>query len=305
MSLDMMPERLFFLNLLPQFLANVQAPLISPVYVVGTVYLAILFIGLLMDLFLFGRFLTLPFDWDGMAARIKSRPWLIKDALWIVLILMLIQLCAGLMHWGGVKLGWFAADERETVTALIQGVLFHGVALLVIWGLIRRRNSSWDEAFGLNWLRLKRAMGQGVASYIGIIPIVFVTSLLCQLFFYAAGYPVALQDVVTIFLEPQSGWSLFFLLLLAVVVAPLVEEALFRGILLPVLMKKMGLGTAVVVSSLFFAVIHQHLPSMAPLFILAVVLAMLYIHSGSLWAPIVLHGIFNGVSICILLLTSA
>ena len=286
-------------------LADVQASLIPPVYIVGSVYLAILFVGLLLDFFLFGRFLALPFDWDGITARIRSRPWLIKDALWIVLILMLIQVCAGAMHWGGVKLGWFVAGEKETIVALIQGVLFHGVALLVIWIFIRRRNGSWDEAFGLNWPGMRRAAGQGLASYIGIIPILFVTSLLCQLFLYAAGYPVTLQDVVTIFLEPQSGWSLFFLLLLAVVVAPLVEEALFRGILLPVLMKKMGAGTAVVVSSLFFAVIHQHLPSMAPLFILALVLAMLYIHSGSLWAPIVLHGIFNGVSICILLLTSA
>ena len=291
-------------GLLPQFLADVQAPLFAPVYVTGSVYLAIIFIGLIMDLFLFGRFLTSPFDWDGMAARIRARPWLMKDALWIFFILILIQVGAGLIHWGVVKLGWFAADGKEATAALIQGILFHGVALLIIWSFIRRRNGSWNEAFGLNWRGFNPALGQGLAGYVGIIPIVLVMSLLCQLFFYAAGYPVTIQDVVTIFLEPQSGWSLFCLLLLAVVVAPIVEEALFRGILLPVLMKKMGLGTAVVVSSLFFAVIHQHLPSIAPLFVLALVLAMLYIHSGSLWAPIVLHGIFNGVSICILLLTS-
>lgn len=291
-------------GLLPQFLVDLQAPLVPPVYVIGSVYLAILFIGLLMDIFLFGRFLTSPFDWDGMAARIRARPWLMKDAFWIFFILILIQIGAGLIHWAGMKLGWFAADGKEATAALIQGILFHGVALLIIWGFIRRRNGSWDGAFGLNWRGFKPSLSQGLASYIGIIPIVLVVSLLCQLFLYASGYPVTLQDVVTIFLEPQSGWSLFFLLLLAVVVAPLVEEALFRGILLPVLMKKMGLGTAIVASSLFFAGIHQHLPSMAPLFILAVVLAMLYIHSGSLWASIVLHAVFNGVSVCILLLTS-
>jgi len=291
-------------GLLPQFLADVPVSGVLPIYVAGSVYLAVIFIGLLLDLFLFGRFLTSPFDWDGMAARIRSRPWFIKDALWIVLILMFIQACAGLVHWGGVKLGWFGSDEKETVMALIQGMLFHGVALLIVWTFIRRRNGSWDGAFGMNRPGMSRAAGQGLASYIGIIPIVFVTSVFYQLFLYAAGYPVTLQDVVTIFLEPQSGWNLFFLLLLAMVVAPFVEEALFRGILLPVLMKKMGAGTAVVISSLFFAAIHQHLPSMVPLFVLAVVLAMLYIHSGSLWAPIVLHAAFNGVSICILLLTS-
>lgn len=287
----------------PHFLANMPSAAIPPVYVVGSIYLAMLFVGVLMDLVLFGRFLTLPFAWDNMIMRVRSRPWLTKDMLWIIFVLILIQVCAGVMHWGGSKLGWFAADGKESTAALIQGVLFHGVALLIVWGLIRRRNSSWNEAFGMNWQGLKRAAGQGLASYVGIIPIVFVTSFLYQLFLYAAGYPVTLQDVVAIFLEPQSGWSLFFLLLLAVVVAPLVEEVLFRGMLLPVLMKKMSPGTAIVISSIFFAGIHQHLPSFVPLFALAVVLAMLYIYSGSLWTPIVLHAVFNGVSICILLLT--
>ncbi|MFC1453709.1 lysostaphin resistance A-like protein [Verrucomicrobiota bacterium] len=273
-----------------------------PVYLAGGIYLAVLFVGFLMDVYLFVRFLTSSVDWNGMAERIRARPWLTKDALLLLLILMLIQVSAGMMHWAGIKLGWFAGDAKETTAALIQGVLFHGVALLIIWVFIRRRHSSWHEAFGLEFAGLKRAAGQGVMGYIGIIPIIVVTSILCQVFFYAAGYPVTLQDVVTIFLEPQSGWSLFFLLLLAVVVAPLVEEVLFRGILLPVLMKKMGAGTAVVASSLIFAGIHQHLPSFAPLFILAVVLSMLYIYSGSLWTPIVLHAVFNGVSICILLL---
>ncbi len=293
------------MNLPPQILAVIQSPVMPPLYIVGGVYLAIIFFGLLLDVFLLVRFLVTPFDWDAIASRLRSRPWVVKDALWIVLILMLIQALAVALHWGGVKLGWFAADARETLAALVQGVLFHGVALLVVWIFIRRRSGSWNEAFGLNWPGLKRSGAQGLASYIGIMPIVVVTSLFCQVFFYAAGYDVTLQDVVTIFLEPQTGWSLFLLLLLAVVVAPFVEEALFRGILLPALMKKMGTGTAVVVSSFIFAAIHQHLPSLAPLFILAVVLSILYIHSGSLWGPIALHALFNGVSIGVLLLTMA
>jgi membrane protease YdiL (CAAX protease family) len=275
-----------------------------PVFLAGGIYLSFVLAGLMMDVILFVRFLTLSFDWGGLAERIRSRLWITRDALLFILILILFQAVAGLTHWAAVKLGWFAADARETTAALIQGVVFHGVALLIIWIFIRRRSSSWQEAFGLNFDGLKRAVGQGMAGYIGIIPIIVVTSMLWQILFYTAGYPVTLQDVVTIFLEPQSGWSLFLLLVLAVVVAPLVEEALFRGILLPVLMKKMGTGTAVVATSLVFAGIHQHLPSFAPLFVLAVGLAMLYIHSGSLWAPIVLHAVFNGVSICILLLVS-
>ena len=208
---------IFLSGLTPSFLANLNMTSIPQVYVIGSVYLALLFIGAFVDIVLFVRFLILPPAWDGMAARIRSRPWLTKDALWIFFILIFIQVGAGLIHWGGVKLGWFADDVKNTSAALVQGVLFHGAALLIIQRLIRRRGSSWSGAFGMNRPGLKQAVGQGLASYIGVLPVVFITSLLYQLLLYAAGYPVTLQDVVTVFLEPQSGWSLFFLLLLAVV----------------------------------------------------------------------------------------
>ncbi|MDD5484246.1 MAG: type II CAAX endopeptidase family protein [Kiritimatiellae bacterium] len=288
-----------FMELSPLSSADIA---ISPVYAIGSIYLAALFIGVIMDIVLFFRVLSQPWSWENMARRIRAGPWRPGDAAWIFVLLILIQLSAGLIHWGGIKLGWFAADAKDTAAALVQGLLFHGIALLIVCWFIRRRNISWNEAFGMGWRNLKPAAGRGLAGYLGIIPIVFFTSFLCQLFLYAAGYPVTLQDVVAVFMEPQSGWSLFFLLLLAVVVAPVVEETLFRGILLPVLMKKTGPGAAVVISSALFALVHQHLPSFAPLFVLAVVLSMLYISSGSLWTPIVLHSVFNGVSICILLL---
>jgi membrane protease YdiL (CAAX protease family) len=157
-------------------------------------------------------------------------------------------------------------------------------------------------AFGMNWRNVGQAAGQGAISYVGILPVIFGVSLIYQLFLYAAGYPVTLQDVVEIFLEPQPGWNLLLLMVLAVVVAPIVEEMLFRGILLPALMKKVGLGAAVVANSILFALIHQHLPSLIPLFALALALSLLYVYSGSLWSAIILHALFNGISICVLLL---
>jgi len=274
-------------------------------YLAGSVYFMLLFAGLLLDLVLLRRFLAVPLPWDNMAGRLGERPWFLKDALWLVLALASVQALAGAFYWLGVRHGWLPRAEKESAAALVQGILFHGLALFLVWIFMRSRGSSWDAAFGMNRRALRRAAGQGLVSYVGILPVIFTISLLYQLFLYAGGYPVTLQDVVEIFLEPQSGWSLLCLMTLAVVVAPIVEEILFRGILLPVLMRKAGLGTAVVVSSILFALIHQHLPSFIPLFVLSVALSLLYVYSGSLWGPIILHALFNGISICILLLVSA
>lgn len=289
---------LFLAGAFPQFSSD------SLPYLIGSVYFMLLFTGLLLDLVLMSRLLAVPLPWAGLKDKVRERPWFSRDVFWLVSILVLIQFAAGSFYWLGIKLGWLPRTEKETQTALMQGVLFHGVALFVVWLFIRSRNSSWDVAFGMNWRSLRHAAAQGLIGYVGIVPVVFTISMIYQLFLYAAGYPVTLQDVVEIFLEPQSPWSLFSLMVLAVVVAPLVEEMLFRGILLPVLLKKVGLGTAVVISSILFAGIHQHLPSLAPLFVLSVVLSLLYVYSGSLWSSIILHAVFNGISICILLLVA-
>ena len=299
-----MPNCLAWNLPLPLCLASVQEPLVPPVYIAGGIYLAVIFAGFLVDFFLCFRFLSSPFGWKLPAERIRSRPWQARDALLLVLFLLLIQVLAGAAHWAAVKLGWLASGVRDMDAALVQGVMFHGVALLAVWMFIRCRRGSWQEAFGLDFRGLKSAVGQGLVAYVGIVPLVVATSLMSQIFFYAAGYPVTLQEVVNIFIESQSGWSLVLLVVLAVVVAPVVEETLFRGILLPVLMKYFCTGAAVAAVSLVFAGIHQHLPSFAPLFVLAVALSLLYIHSGSLWAPIVLHSIFNGVSICVIVLAA-
>ena len=88
-------------------------------------------------------------------------------------------------------------------------------------------------------------------------------------------------------------------LLSAVVLAPLSEEMFFRGLLQSMVRRYTGrpwLG--ILVASAAFALIHipywQTLPSM---FALAVALGYNYERTGRLYAPIVIHALFNAVSI--------
>ena len=89
---------------------------------------------------------------------------------------------------------------------------------------------------------------------------------------------------------------------MAVIVAPVAEEIIFRGYFYGVIRRFGGRIPALLTSSLLFAAIHVHLPSIPGLFILAMILCFLYERTASLWAPIALHAAFNATTIVFLIL---
>ena len=88
----------------------------------------------------------------------------------------------------------------------------------------------------------------------------------------------------------------------AVVVAPLVEETVFRGFIYGVLKRYTDGWFAAVCSASLFAAVHVHVGSFVPLFILALGLCAAYERTGSLLVPMWMHAFFNGVSTTLILL---
>lgn len=85
----------------------------------------------------------------------------------------------------------------------------------------------------------------------------------------------------------------------AAIVAPFVEEILFRGFLYPVLKRYSDPLVALVVTAGVFAAIHLHLPALFPLFVLSCLLTVAYEVTGCLWIPILVHAGFNALNIAI------
>ena len=92
-----------------------------------------------------------------------------------------------------------------------------------------------------------------------------------------------------------------FLIFTALVIAPIAEELIFRGYIFGVLRRYAGRWWAMVISASIFAAIHAHIPSLAGLFVLAVALTLVYEGAGSLWAPILMHSLFNGLTVILTL----
>ena len=125
-------------------------------------------------------------------------------------------------------------------------------------------------------------------------------TLLYRLVLQSFGVEVNLQDQVELMGGTTSGAVRLYYLFLAGVLAPVVEELLFRGLLFPVLLQRLPLWLSLVVVSVLFAAIHVHLPSMAPLFVLSFAFCLAYLGTGSLWAPIVMHSLFNLSTLAVL-----
>jgi membrane protease YdiL (CAAX protease family) len=75
----------------------------------------------------------------------------------------------------------------------------------------------------------------------------------------------------------------------AIIISPILEETLFRGILYVPLVRKVGRFTAIILTSLIWTEQHFQLGAGIRIFILGVILAWLYDRRGSLIDPIIFH----------------
>lgn len=102
---------------------------------------------------------------------------------------------------------------------------------------------------------------------------------------------------------PTALWQKLLLAVGLVVLAPLGEELVFRGLLLRGLVRKMSFPLAAVVSGVLFAVLHQQYWSLWPLVIgislFGVVAAFVYRHWG-FPSNVVMHAMFNGIAAVVL-----
>jgi membrane protease YdiL (CAAX protease family) len=99
------------------------------------------------------------------------------------------------------------------------------------------------------------------------------------------------------FLENSHLGTRVIMAVAAVIVAPLVEETVFRGFVYGVVKRFTDPIFAAIVSSALFALAHFHLGSAVPLFVLALGFVGAYERTGSLLVPMLMHALFNAISL--------
>ncbi len=104
------------------------------------------------------------------------------------------------------------------------------------------------------------------------------------------------ENLLESYLQSTEGMvsgSLIIMLISIVIIAPIVEEIIFRGLILSRLNKVMNTTVALIVSSLIFAILHGHILWVTYAFVLGVLFGIIAIITGSTLPTIIFHMSFN------------
>jgi membrane protease YdiL (CAAX protease family) len=108
------------------------------------------------------------------------------------------------------------------------------------------------------------------------------------------------QEIVDLFNASRTLQQRIVIIVVAVGVAPVVEEFIFRFFLYGVLKRYFGVFFGLLANALLFAAVHAHLPSFAPLFVLGICFTLAYEWSGSILVSMTMHSLFNSLTLIIL-----
>lgn len=161
----------------------------------------------------------------------------------------------------------------------------------------------------------KKDLILAAAAWLISFPLVlFVSTSLDIILYFITGSFELPDQIAVLFLKMTFGMPGYFLLAMSSVVllAPLIEETIFRGFLQSWLRRYLSPMTSIGVASLFFTAFHfsldqgvSNLSILASLFVLSCFLGFLYEKRQSLFAPLLLHALFNTLSIANLYFLSA
>ena len=156
------------------------------------------------------------------------------------------------------------------------------------------------------WFQFKwqngRWLAWGIGGYCVALPIVILVSLANQQIWQGQG---GSNPILSIVLENRDPVAITCFFLTASIAAPLFEETLFRGFLLPSLTRYLPPWGAIGLSSLIFALAHLSLSEVLPLTTLGIVLGVVYARSRNLLSSILLHGLWNSGTLASLILLSS
>ena len=189
--------------------------------------------------------------------------------------------------------------------AIVLGVLLDtAVKSLLVVGLLvglSLRGRDPGGMFGVHRLRFGQVLLAGLGLLAAALPLVYAASFVAERLTGGADQhgPEEAIRLLTAARDPASRLAMVGA---AVVVAPVVEEFLFRGYLYGALRRHLGPAAGVVLNAALFAGIHLHVPSLAPLFLFAVCLTLAYERTGSLLVPMTMHALFNALSVSLLVL---
>ncbi|BAY07394.1 CPBP family intramembrane glutamic endopeptidase [Calothrix sp. NIES-2098] len=205
----------------------------------------------------------------------------------------------------GMVQGFTGVKFNTQVVTLVLYVLIFG--FLCLWELTD------FHRFGID---LKYVVGRVPNRHkwlpmVGLVLLIILFSLsayLVSFYLLSLAAPTFVENVMRqVATKPSPGTTLpisYNLLtgIVYIVIAPITEEFLFRGIILQRWACKWGIQTAVVVSGLLFGILHANVLGLT---LFGITMGVLYIKTRTLIVPIACHAFNNSLAVGMSLLSGA
>ncbi|MCU0797749.1 MAG: CPBP family intramembrane metalloprotease [Akkermansiaceae bacterium] len=202
---------------------------------------------------------------------------------WIVLVYLLSDVAMN-RTLSQVYVGLAMLEEWPLWVDIVVDALWRiGGVFLVLLLVLPRLSLAW------RWFGMDRPTGwRATLAWLAVL--LLVGSL---------WYPPASEwfpEPVSLSFEEDGWWGLVYSVVSGVILAPVCEEIIYRGVLFAGLWKKLGFWGAALVSSLVFTIVHHYgVAGTVGVFLLGVGCCVLYRRTGSLKGPIFLHAVYNGL----------
>lgn len=196
---------------------------------------------------------------------------------------------------------WIAGKEwlLSTVGTAVYSALAYTLAMALIifvpWKCFKKWKTDREE-LGL--------LGEPTWTDIGLAPIGYIASLILAWIFTAlfSIFPwfdaVQAQDVG--FSSLTSGGDRLIAFITLVIVAPIVEEIIFRGWLYGKLRAKMSMIPAMIIVSILFGIVHGQWNVGITVFAISLVLCFFRETTGTIYSGMLVHMLKNGIAFFLL-----
>ncbi|MGN0191102.1 MAG: lysostaphin resistance A-like protein [Candidatus Cryptobacteroides sp.] len=207
---------------------------------------------------------------------------------WLIIMFMLGGILGNLVT---VGLSWMAGADFATSYGFLISYPVMFIPLLVFASSASRRNALTEPGVALDSNNFGKLHWWGAALLVTVATLAaaFAADALNALM---PQMPQWLEDMLSTMLQGP----LWATLLSVSIFAPLFEEWLCRGLVLRGLLQKINPAAAILVSALFFAVIHLNPWQAVPAFILGVLFGIVYYRTGSLKLTMLMHFVNNTFS---------
>ena len=239
-------------------------------------------------------------------ARPEFVPWTVAGALAVVVAATIVGqlgavvLAQALVIWGqGLDtLGDFSAVQKlplrqQTLVFLGATLASQCLELALIWWIAGRGGADRRQTLGLTWVSLR--LDWWIKAVLGLFAIKVLATLVASRF-----TTLNVKEELQPFVEIAQDGAIWPLFLGMVVLAALIEELVFRGVLSRTLeATRLGVWGGAILANLLFAGLHLQYGFGGQFVILALGLGLSYIRrcAGSLWPGIVGHALNNAVAV--------